>query len=130
MDLSVPVLPHPERPFSPRKPRPAASGRGNRGEHAAGVRINLLDAVARKLEQVMTVKSRSGMSSDINRADLFPSVGIKCVQLVSRRKPDVLAIVGDACDVFDAGKGAVFANDFGCRSFHASMLVACERARE
>src|SRR3984957_17783273 len=114
MDFSVPILPHPQRPFSPRKPRAAAPGRGNRAEHAAGVRINFLDTVARKLEQVMTVKSRSGMRRDIDRADRLPGLGIECVELVFRRKPDVSTVVGGPIHLFDAGKGAIFANDFGC----------------
>src|SRR5258705_13880633 len=43
MDLPVPMLSHPERPFRPREPRvAAATGRRNRGEHAAGLRIDLL----------------------------------------------------------------------------------------
>jgi hypothetical protein len=130
MDLPVPILPHPQRSFRPRKPRSGAPGRRNRGEHAAGVRIDLLDAVARKLEQVVTVESRSCMRGDIDRVDCLPALWVKCVQLVSRRKPDVLTIVSDSSYVFDAGKGTVFANDFGCRSFHASILAGYERARE
>src|SRR5258708_38679941 len=85
MDLPVPILPHPECPFGPRKPRPGAPRRGNRCEHAAGVRINLLDAVVRKLEQVMTVKSRSSMGSHIDPADSLPSLSIESLHLVSRR---------------------------------------------
>src|SRR6267378_2155823 len=42
MDLPVPILPHPERPFGPREPRvTAAAGRRDRGEHTAGLRIDL-----------------------------------------------------------------------------------------
>src|SRR5262245_23733726 len=37
MDLPVPLLPHPERPFGPREPRvTAAAGRRDRGEHTTG----------------------------------------------------------------------------------------------
>src|SRR6185436_3266953 len=40
MDLPVPILPHPERPFGPREPRvTAAAGRRDRGEHTAGLQI-------------------------------------------------------------------------------------------
>jgi hypothetical protein len=98
MDLPGSILPHPQGSFGPRKPRAAATGRRNRGEHAAGVRINLLNAVVGKLEQVVTVKSRSGMRNDIDRADLLPSLGIECIQLISRRKPDVLTVVCDPID--------------------------------
>jgi hypothetical protein len=46
MDLLVPIPPHPERPFRPREPRvTAAAGRRDRGEHTAGLRIDLLDAI-------------------------------------------------------------------------------------
>ena len=122
MDLPIPILPHPERAFGPGESRTGAIGRRNCAEHAAGVRIDLLDAVAGKLEQVATVESRSCMRGDIDRADLLPALGIKCVQLVSRREPDVLTVIGDPSDAFDAGKGTVFAKDFGCRS------VSCARS--
>src|SRR5262249_17333124 len=36
MDLPVPILPYPERPFGPREPRVTAAGRRDRGEHTAG----------------------------------------------------------------------------------------------
>src|SRR5262245_15339398 len=53
MDLPAAMLPHPERPFGPRQPRiAAAAGRRDRGEHAAGLRIDLLDAVLGDLKQV------------------------------------------------------------------------------
>jgi predicted dithiol-disulfide oxidoreductase (DUF899 family) len=40
-----------------------------------------LDTVARKLKQVMTVKCRSSVRSDLDRADLLPGLGVECVQL-------------------------------------------------
>src|SRR5262249_934792 len=53
MDLPVPILPDPERPFGPREPRvTAAARRRDRGEHAAGLRIDLLDAMSDDLKQV------------------------------------------------------------------------------
>src|SRR4030081_1381087 len=45
MDLPVLILPHPERPFGPGEPRVFAAGRRDRGEHTAGVWIDLLDAI-------------------------------------------------------------------------------------
>ena len=56
MDLPVPVLTHPERPFGPREPRvAAAAGRGDRGEHTAGLQIDLLDAIPGELKQVVSI---------------------------------------------------------------------------
>src|SRR5262249_46003677 len=52
MDLPVPILPDPGRPFGPREPRViAAAGRRDRGEHTAGLRIDLLDAILGELKQ-------------------------------------------------------------------------------
>src|SRR5580658_31325 len=66
MDLPLPVLPDPERPFGPGEPRvTAAAGRRDRGEHMAGLRIDLLDAILGDLKQMLTVKGRSGMRGDI-----------------------------------------------------------------
>src|SRR5262245_61684138 len=46
VDLPAAMLPHPERPFGPGEPRvTAAAGRWDGGEHTAGVRIDLLDAI-------------------------------------------------------------------------------------
>src|SRR5262245_52849357 len=51
IDLPVPVLPHPECPFGPREPRvTAAAGRRDRGQHSAGLRVDLLDATRGDLE--------------------------------------------------------------------------------
>jgi hypothetical protein len=84
MDLPVPILPHPERPFGPREPRvTAAAGRGDRGEHTAGLRIDLLDAILGELKQVLAVEGRSGMRGDLDRAQRLPARGIEGVQLVS-----------------------------------------------
>jgi hypothetical protein len=66
MDLSVPILPDPERPFSPCEPRvTTATGRGYRGENTARLRIDLLDAILGELKQVLAVEGRSGMRGDI-----------------------------------------------------------------
>ena len=93
MDLPAPILPHPERPFGPREPRvTAAAGRRDRGEHAAGLRIDLLDAILGDLKQVLAVEGRPGMRGDIDRAQRLPARGIEGIQLVSGRKPDVLAV--------------------------------------
>ncbi len=69
MDLPVPILPHPERPFGPREPRvPAAAGRRDRGEHTACLRIDLLDATLGELKQVLAVEGRACTRGDIDRA--------------------------------------------------------------
>jgi hypothetical protein len=69
MDLPVPILADPERPFRPREPRvTAAAVRRDRGEHTAGLRIDLLDAILGQLKQVLAVEGRSGMRGDIDRA--------------------------------------------------------------
>ena len=50
VDLSIPILPDPKRPFGPREPRITAAGRRDRGDHIAGLRINLLDAILGELK--------------------------------------------------------------------------------
>ncbi len=51
MDLAISILPDPERAFGPGEPRIATSaGRRDRGEYAAGLRIDLLDAILGKLK--------------------------------------------------------------------------------
>ena len=62
------------------------------------------------------------MRGDIDGANLLAGLGIERVQLVSRRKPHVLAVVGDPGDVFDPRKRAVFAEDFGLRFFRGSFF--------
>ncbi len=55
-------------------------------------------------------------------------------QLVADGGPDVLAVKGDAVDLVDAGKRAVFAEDLGMLMFHVRMdgciLVNRQRGRE
>src|SRR4029077_8002262 len=60
MDLPLPIMPHPERPFGPGQPRvSAAARRRDRGEHTARLEIDLLDAVLGELIQVPAVEGRS-----------------------------------------------------------------------
>ncbi len=82
------------------------------------MRIDLLDAIAGKLKKIPAVERRSGMRGRIDGANFLAGLRIKRVELVSGRKPDVLAVVGHARHVVDARKGAVFAKDFGLRFFH------------
>ena len=114
MDLALPILPDPERPFGPGEPGvAAAAGRGDGGEHAAGLRIDLLDAILGDLKQVLAVEGRSGMGGDIDRAQRLPARRIEGVQLVAGGKPDLLAVIGDAMHLVDARKGSILAEDFG-----------------
>src|SRR5215510_2939012 len=124
MDLAVPMLAHPERPFGPRQPRvTAAAGRRDRGHHTAGLRIDFLDAILGDLKQVLAVEGRSRMRGDIDRAHHRSARRIEGVQPVSGRKPDVPTVKRDPMDLVGIRKGSILAEDFGCRSFHASILV-------
>src|SRR6266852_3586812 len=114
MDLPVPILSNPERPFGPREPRVnAAARRRDRGEHTAGLRIDLLDAILGKLKQVPAVEGRSCMPGDIDRAHRLPARRIEGVELVSGRKPDVLTVIRDPMHVVDTRKGAILTENFG-----------------
>src|SRR6267143_862433 len=115
MDLAVPILPHPERPFGPGEPGgAAAAGRRDRGEYAAGLPIDLLDAILGDLKQMLAVEGRPCMRGNIDRAQDCPAGGIEGVQPVSGRKPDVLTVIGEPMHVLDARKGPIFPNDFSC----------------
>jgi hypothetical protein len=115
MDLPASVLPHPERPFSPRKARVTAAARcRDRREHTARLRIDLLDAILRDLKQVLAVEGGSCMRGDIDRAHRLSTLWIEGVQLISGRKPDVLTVKRHAMHVAGARKGAILAEDFGC----------------
>src|SRR4029453_9225139 len=74
MEFAVAILPPPERPFGPRESRvTAAARRRDRGEHTAGLRVDLLDAILGELEQVLAVEGRSRMRGDVDRAQPFPA---------------------------------------------------------
>src|SRR5215468_2523027 len=113
MDLALPILPHPERPLGPCEPGVhAAAGRRNRGEHAAGLRIDLLDAIASDLKDVLAVEGSAGVRGDVDRAHHFPTRRIEGLQLVSGGKPDVPTVVGDPVHMVDPRKGSILADDF------------------
>ena len=116
MDLAVAILPHPERAFGPGEPRvAAAAGRRDRGEHPAGLRIDLLDAILGDLKQVLRRRRpfRHVAATSIERTDLSAR-RIEGVQPVAGGEPDMLAVEGDPVHVVDARKGSIFAEDFGC----------------
>ncbi len=90
MDLPVPILSHPERPFGPREPRvTAAAGRRDRREHTAGLRIDLLDAILGNLKQVLAVEGRSCMRGDINPAQRLPARPIRARPFLSHLDDDL-----------------------------------------
>src|SRR5215475_4661213 len=123
MDFPLPMLPHPERSFSPREPRSTTAGCRERGEYTAGLRIDLLDTILGDLKQVPAVKGRSRRRGDRNRAKHLPARGIEGVQPVSTGKPDVLTVIRDAMHDVCTRKGSIFTDDLGNRSSHASILV-------
>ena len=120
-EVAVAILRHPERPFRPGEPGiAAAAGRPDGREHAAGLQIDLLDAILGDLKQVPAVEGRPRMRGDLDRAQHRPARRIEGVQLASGGKPDVLTVIGNAMHVVDTRKGSVLTEDFGCRAFHAS----------
>src|ERR1051326_613732 len=60
IDLPVAHLPDPERPFGPCEPRAAARRCRDRAEHAAGGRVDLLDAIVGDLKQMPPVERGAG----------------------------------------------------------------------
>jgi len=114
MDLPIPILPDPERPFGPREPRvTATAGRGDGGEHTASLWINLLDAILGNLKQVLAVECRSCVRGDIDRAHCLAASRIEGIQRVSSGKPDVLTVIRDSMYVVAALKRTIFTNDVG-----------------
>jgi hypothetical protein len=111
-DLPVAILPDPERPFGPCEPRAATARRRDRGEHTAGLRIDLLDAILGELKQMLAVEGRSRMRGNIDRAQHLPARGIERVDFVSGRKPDVLTVKRNAMHAVDPRKGSILTNDF------------------
>ena len=114
MDLPRPILPHPERPFRPGEAGVAAAAWcRDRGEHTAGLRVDLLDAILGDLKQVLTVEGRSGMGCDVDRAQCLPARRIKRDQSVASSKPDSFAVIGEPIDAVDTRKGSILTDDFG-----------------
>ena len=114
MDLPIPILPDPERPFGPREPRvTATAGRGDGGEHTASLWINLLDAILGNLKQVLAVECRSCVRGDIDRAHCLAASRIEGIQRVSSGKLDVQTVIRDSMYVVAAWKRTIFTNDFG-----------------
>jgi hypothetical protein len=120
MDLPLPILAYPERAFRPREPRvAAAAGRGDRGQYPAALRIDLLDAILGDLKEVPAVKGRSRVRGDVDRAQRLPARRVQGVQLVSGRKPNLLA-----------GNGPYSRRIFAADRFMFWSLAARQRSGE
>ncbi len=114
MDLAVPVLSYPKRSLGPREARVSTTaGRGNCAKHASARGIDLLDTILCDLKYMPAVECGSSMRSDIERTNCFSASRIEGVQLVSGRKPDVLAVIGDSIHSAGTWKGTVLSNNFG-----------------
>ena len=62
---------------------------------------------------MLAIKGGSGVRGDVDRA-LHPATRrIEGVQLVTRRKPDMLTVVGHAMHLAGPGEGAIFTEDLG-----------------
>src|SRR5262249_48703475 len=127
MDLAIAMLPDPERAFGPGEPR-ASSGRcWDGGEHAAGRRIDLLDAIVGDLKQMLAVECGAGARRDIERARNRAARRIERVQPLAGGEPDVPAVEREPVHVVDAREGSVLADDVGRRSIHGIILLARQR---
>ena len=114
MDLPVAILSHPQRALGPGHARvTTTAGCGDRREHAAGFRIDFVDAIFGDLINVLAIEGRSRMSGDIERVHCLAALGIEGIQRVSGRKPDMPAIIGDAIYLLDTWKGSIFTENFG-----------------
>src|SRR5262245_22045688 len=112
MDLALPIFAHPKRALGPGKSGVAAApGRLNRGEHAPGLGIDLLNTVLGDLEQMLTVERGARMPGHIERSQLLATLRIEGIQAVAGREPDVRAVERDAVDSFGLREGPVFADD-------------------
>jgi hypothetical protein len=86
----------------------------DRGQHAAGLGVDLLNSVRRELEEVPAVEGGSGMGGDFDRTHGLAVGGIEGIHLVAGGEPDVPAVERDAMHGVDAWKGTILADDFGC----------------
>src|SRR5215510_9361058 len=131
IDLPFSIVPDPERAFCPREPRvTAAAGRWDRREDAAGLRIDLLDAIFGELIEVGAVPRRACMRGDIDGAHRPPARRVQCIQRVTGSEPHVLTVKGDAMYLVNTWKGAVLTDDIGSRSRHALSLVTWQGGRK
>ncbi|MNY57074.1 hypothetical protein D3C86_1932240 [compost metagenome] len=114
MDFSPPMLAHPQRTFRPCKAGVATvARRRDRRKYAAGLRIDLLDAILGDLEQVLPVEGRARMGGDIDGTHRLTALGVERIQFVAGGKPDVMAVERHAMHLLGTGKGTIFAENFG-----------------
>src|SRR5215831_1391599 len=119
IDLPVLVLPDPERSFGPGESRvSSAAGRGDRGEHIAGLRIDLPDTAIGELNQVPAVEGLSGARSDVDRAQRLTAGRIDGLQLVARSEPDVLAVIRDSVHIVHTIERPILTENLGPGSIH------------
>jgi hypothetical protein len=124
VDLAPAIVTGPDGLLRSGEPRvPAAARCRNHGEHNAGFWIDLLDSAVAILKEMLAAERSSRMRRDIHRAHGLSTGGIRGVELVTRGKPDVLTVIGNAIHAVCALQWAIFAEDFGLRSLHSPILI-------
>src|SRR5262249_1000737 len=114
VNLAVAILADPQRALGPGQAGGTALARcRNRRGHFAPRRVDLLDAALGDLEQVPAVEGRARMGGDVDRARRLAARRIEGGQLLAGRHPDLLAVIGNAMYMVDAGEGAIFLDDVG-----------------
>ena len=99
-DLAIAILPDPQAALGPRQTRVAAlAGRGDRREHVARLRIDLVDARLGDLVEMRAVERGAGVAGAVERARELAALGIERDQLGARGGPHVAAVVRDAVDL-------------------------------
>src|SRR4029078_2185794 len=89
VDLAAPVFPDPERGLRPGHSRVTAlTGRGDRAEDAARLRIDRLNSIVGELVQVAAIVGRAGMSGDVDRAHRLAAAGFERAQAIAGGEPD------------------------------------------
>ena len=89
----------PRASLPPRRPGSRRRQGSERGEHAAGRRIDLLDAISGDLEQVLAVESGARMRGNIELAHSLAALGIDRIQRVAGGDPDIRAVKTDTMHV-------------------------------
>ena len=130
MDLAVAVLGDPECSLRPGHSGGAAIGRRDGRDNVAGLRIDLLNSVAGDLEQMLAVESPVPACAGTSIArTVLPLSGSTAFERFAGRDPDIGTVVAYAMHVGDTRKGAVFADDVCCCSFHNVILSAVRLVR-
>ncbi|CAM5442605.1 hypothetical protein [Rhodanobacter lindaniclasticus] len=139
VDLAPAILADPQRALGPGQARVAVARRGDGGQHATALRIDLADAVLGDLEQVVAVERGAGVGGDVEGAQHLAVGRVTGVQPRAGGEPHMLAIAGDAMHAIDVRVRSVLDGDLGVCSFHVrtprvgktrAMLVKRQRRRE